>query len=1051
MRVLGNFTVLRDREAVPPSAFGGSLARRLFRMLLVERGTVVPRDVLVDALWEDRPPADPAANLNVLANRARRALGETGLIVTAEHGYLLAGGAACNVDAETFSHRVAAGLARAAEGRPAAALRQLEAALADWADPLPEDTYQRWAASYRQRLHREHDEALTVAAEVALALRDHHRACALASEAAANQPLSEAAHLLLVRAVAASGDIAGALSAYAAFRGRLAEELGLDPSPQAEDLHLRLLQGEPLPAPTAGPVVGRDASAPLGGTAFVGRHDVTQEILAALTREPPGAAIVWGYAGAGKSRLLDEVVLRLDVPALRARAYLAEQERPWGLARDLLREALELAPDAPGGLPNRIADALGDIVPEIADTPRTVPDGDARRALAAEGGLRLLQQATTHGAVLVCDDLQWADPSSLSLLGVIRARLPGAGLLVACRRGTIEGRVEDFLTELAGRPDATSIDLQPLDVAAITDLVDGPDAVDALADHTDGTPMAIEEVLRALVRDGRARLLGTGRWRVRGTGSRDAVRAAAETGQRRAIGLRVAQQPAPQRALLALLALLAREVPAGLVASAAGTSERQALDGLRALAVVDLTRVSDRGWAVSHDLIGDVVVERLAPAERAHLHGLISQALDGDRADQGELARHRAGAGDPHGAAAAYARAAAERLTRGADREAARLVEAGLAVPGTDTARAVLLRNRAEVRARAGDLAGASDDLHEALGHAVAGPERARILARMTLLATAAEDLDRARELAETAVIEAGQEPSARAVALSAAAIVDMNTGETARADDRTAEARRIYTELGDAHGVADIIDSRAMATFLHGTITDAVVAFDRAARLFGDLGELLRVVTPRSTRGHALVFAGDAANGLTDTERALELTLELGYPEGETYCRWHRSEALTALGRTADAIACAEEAVALAERIGHRGWKAMALRALGIARRSADDLTGAAAAFTESLAIGEGVELFTSWACAQLAMVRTCEGSFDEAQALASRALAEGPSLAGYEARLAQAELLAARRHADAREVAVQALQLARQGGHHASAQRLAELAGARRAPDGR
>ena len=46
----------------------------LLRILMTRRGEFVSHDALTEMLWGDRPPSDPVANLQVLVNRARRAL-----------------------------------------------------------------------------------------------------------------------------------------------------------------------------------------------------------------------------------------------------------------------------------------------------------------------------------------------------------------------------------------------------------------------------------------------------------------------------------------------------------------------------------------------------------------------------------------------------------------------------------------------------------------------------------------------------------------------------------------------------------------------------------------------------------------------------------------------------------------------------------------------------------------------------------------------------------------------------------------------------------------
>jgi DNA-binding SARP family transcriptional activator len=67
----------------------------LLRLLALRRGALVPKDVIADALWPRRHPADAAGNIEVLVSRIRRALGDRTLIRTGPGGYSLAGGDRC--------------------------------------------------------------------------------------------------------------------------------------------------------------------------------------------------------------------------------------------------------------------------------------------------------------------------------------------------------------------------------------------------------------------------------------------------------------------------------------------------------------------------------------------------------------------------------------------------------------------------------------------------------------------------------------------------------------------------------------------------------------------------------------------------------------------------------------------------------------------------------------------------------------------------------------------------------------------------------------------
>ena len=93
IRLLGRFSARRGEEEIPPAAFRQRLTRSLVQILLTRRGSFVSRDALTQALWPLRPPADPAANLRVLVNLARRALGDPALLITGPGGYAFSGGA----------------------------------------------------------------------------------------------------------------------------------------------------------------------------------------------------------------------------------------------------------------------------------------------------------------------------------------------------------------------------------------------------------------------------------------------------------------------------------------------------------------------------------------------------------------------------------------------------------------------------------------------------------------------------------------------------------------------------------------------------------------------------------------------------------------------------------------------------------------------------------------------------------------------------------------------------------------------------------------------
>jgi DNA-binding SARP family transcriptional activator/tetratricopeptide (TPR) repeat protein len=1026
LQLLGRFQVRRDGEEVPPAAFGGRKVRTLLRVLAVRRPDLVPHDVLAEALWPDRQPADPVANLNVLVTRARRAV--PGLVVTGPGGYALG---PCAVDVDEFLALAEREQRALREGRPDDALRAGEAALELWGEPLAEDTYADWARGPRERLLRTRVDVLEASARAALAVDDALSAVTHAADAVMAEPLRETAALVLGRALAASGDRAAALGVLDRLRERLRDELGVDPSDEVVR-ERRALLGTRAVAPrrTGDAATGRPA---FHGLAFVGRDAELARLRAATTAREVVA--LSGVAGVGKSRLVAEATRDWPVPVLTARAVLPERTEAWGVVRSVLREALALDAHVVDGLAPRARAALAALLPEL-DAPDVALDGETRRALVLSGGAAMLDAAIGEGAVLVVDDLQWADPSSITFVASVLARMPQLAAVLAFRPDEL---APEALVGIRATRAVVDVALGPLPADDLTALVDGQLA-GVLRTATDRTPFAVAEVLRELAVRNALAAGPDGRWRLRHRGYVGLAAELGRQGQRRAVQRRADRETGERAEVLALVALLAREVTARTVAAAAGLTPRAALDALSGLAAAGLVRLGELGWATAHDLVGETVTAALPAAERGRLHGLLAAALEAEKADPAEIARHHRDAGDRAAAALAFAKAAHRALAGHATREAGTHAEAGLAL---DPDRPGLRDARAEVRAAHGDVAGALADLQVALAHGGSGPARSRRLSRTAMLTMGSADPARAAELAELALVEAGADAGARAVALETAAILDMNLGSAARAAERADAALALYRSLGDGPGVARILDGRAMAAFLDGRITQAVELFGRVAGLFEDSGDLLRVVTPRSTRGHGLVFAARPAEGLVEASAALQLATELAAPEGRAYALWHRSEALSALHRAEEAEADAREALQMARDVAHRGWTSTAWRALGIALQEQERLDEAAVAFGESARVaGETLTLFASWAAARCALVAVALGRLDDAARAVDRALGLGPPLGHYEARLAQVELAAARGAEETATLAAAAWHAARRGGPLASVPRLAELA---------
>lgn len=222
-------------------AFPGRQGRLLFGYLATFRLQPVPRDVLVEALWGDAPPSGAGAALSVLISKLRAAVGPDVLRGRAELSVTLPEPAHVDVEvAMSALHRAESAVALGDWRR--AWSPALTAQFVARRRFLPE-AEAPWAESWRRRLADVYSRALECYASACLELGGPELPGAerAARELLEVAPLRETGHQLLMRALAARGNVAEALAAYERLRILLREELGVDPSQAVRDTYTRLL------------------------------------------------------------------------------------------------------------------------------------------------------------------------------------------------------------------------------------------------------------------------------------------------------------------------------------------------------------------------------------------------------------------------------------------------------------------------------------------------------------------------------------------------------------------------------------------------------------------------------------------------------------------------------------------------------------------------------------------------------------------------------------------------------------------------------------------
>src|SRR5579859_798976 len=222
----------------------GVRARRVLAMLLLASGHTVAVSRLVDAVWEDDPPASAVKQVRNTVSSLRRLVGADKIIADAV-GYRLVL-ADDQLDALVFQAAVSRAVELASAGDLAEAAGTLADALALWHGPalagLDSQVIEAAADAWEERR--------TAARETFFGYELALGRCAEAlpglMELVAEYPLRERPVAQLMEALHRCGRQGEALAVFTEFRGRLAEELGLDPSGELRELHQRIL-GEDMP------------------------------------------------------------------------------------------------------------------------------------------------------------------------------------------------------------------------------------------------------------------------------------------------------------------------------------------------------------------------------------------------------------------------------------------------------------------------------------------------------------------------------------------------------------------------------------------------------------------------------------------------------------------------------------------------------------------------------------------------------------------------------------------------------------------------------------
>jgi class 3 adenylate cyclase/tetratricopeptide (TPR) repeat protein len=395
-----------------------------------------------------------------------------------------------------------------------------------------------------------------------------------------------------------------------------------------------------------------EVTAARGLTPFVGRTSEAAGLQRALQLAGNGQGqlvAVKGDAGTGKSRLVHEflqspelsdwtVLKTAAAPYLRGTPYLAISNllRSWcGMADEAsateasgrLRDALAALPaGAPVYLP--ALQSLLEIPVEDADWPTLEPAVRRQRMRSTVKEL-LLRDAQQRPLLLWFEDMQWTDVESQDVVESLVEAMGASRLLVVLTcRVEYDGRWES-------KGCVTRVNLDALEQGAADQLVrallgEGADNADLRAlivARTGGTPLFIEETVRALAESGALRARNGGYELTRELKEIQIP----ETVQS-VIAARIDRLSSKRKTLLQMASVIGSDIPLTLlrdVVDLSGLELQKLLAELQAAHfLVESPNATSVQWKFRHALVHEVAYGGLIAAKRQMLHARVLHAME---------------------------------------------------------------------------------------------------------------------------------------------------------------------------------------------------------------------------------------------------------------------------------------------------------------------------------------------------------------------------------------------------------------------------------------
>jgi tetratricopeptide (TPR) repeat protein len=642
--------------------------------------------------------------------------------------------------------------------------------------------------------------------------------------------------------------------------------------------------------------------------------NVLKEALYGAVHGEGGLFFVHGEAGIGKTRLLRELgayarsrgvrVLYGRCPAL----FRMDGVPPYILWKEVIKDYLETCTSEQlyrviGSYPAEVAKLVPDLSQKLRTIPQSFPiSPEHGRDRLFEAVSQFITNISQEAPLLVVlDDLQWTDPSSLLLLHYLARGVQKTSLLLlgAYRSTDIDDKhpLTPVLTELNRERLPQEIQLKRMSLSDVSEIIknileqeDVPEEFCKLVyEKTRGNPFFAEEVVKSLKEEGVIYREGD-KWKFKEVSAIEFPKSV-----KNIVKARFSRLDDEYQRVLTFASFIGNDFTLEAICALTGIEENKLLetmDGLLKTGFIKHTVVRGEDICSFADIImRDVVYEEVGPFKRKKLHEVVGSALEKVYAKTidehlGELASHFLESGDKEKALDHFLKAGDRAAKIYANNEAASYFQSALRL----------------LEEKEGEL-----------------PEKGRVLERLGDIKRLVGEYEACMKYWNEALLlqtKLQEKEKTATLHRKIAAFLWDTLGEKEKAKEHHEAALKILVTEPESVELARLYEDVGHMLRRMGQVSEALTWIDKALRLAEKLNAPEVVADSCIELSIEFGFTGEFKKGLEYANRGLKIALDNGYLETAMQAYDKVGAALPA-EEYKKRLDCWEEGLALAKKLG--------------------------------------------------------------------------------------------------------------------------------------